>query len=180
MIGTDQRITSGPAATTAALRGRIHGCTRIVSRKVRFFSLAPRAPSIHGTTDERWSGPSRLLQEATLVAQSPGTLVDPNRTGRIGASACFGDSGGAVLRGGMLVGIITRATYPASSRACGYLTRWEALTLSAPVIASAAIVGERAVAEEPRDDQWQRSAPRPRVRQSFRGASNVYDFGAKW
>src|SRR3984893_17612541 len=49
MIGTDQRITSGPAARTAASRGRIHGCTRIVSRKVRFFSLAPRAPSIHGT-----------------------------------------------------------------------------------------------------------------------------------
>src|SRR5207302_3776163 len=48
VIGTDQRITSGPAATTAASRGRIHGCTRIVSRKVRFFSLAPRAPSIHG------------------------------------------------------------------------------------------------------------------------------------
>src|SRR6202048_4306681 len=44
MIGTDQRIISGPAARTAASRGRIHGCTRIVSRKVRFFSLAPRAP----------------------------------------------------------------------------------------------------------------------------------------
>src|SRR5262245_50307680 len=48
LIGTDQWITSGPAATPAALRGRIHGCTRIVSRKVRFFSLARRAPSIHG------------------------------------------------------------------------------------------------------------------------------------
>src|ERR1700737_3903387 len=33
LIGTDQRITSGPAARTAASRGRIHGCTRIVSRK---------------------------------------------------------------------------------------------------------------------------------------------------
>src|SRR5262245_59617941 len=50
LIGTDQRITSGPAATTAAFRGRIHGYTRIVSRKVRFFSLAPRAPSIHDPT----------------------------------------------------------------------------------------------------------------------------------
>src|SRR5262249_41962243 len=49
LIGTDQWITSGPAATPAALRGRIHGCTRIVSRKVRFFFLALRAPSIHGT-----------------------------------------------------------------------------------------------------------------------------------
>src|SRR6202022_3230943 len=47
LIGTDQRITSGPAATTAALKGRIHGCTRTLREKVRFFSLAPRAPSIH-------------------------------------------------------------------------------------------------------------------------------------
>src|SRR5438105_12388618 len=52
LVGTDQRITSGPAATAAAFRGRIHGCTRIVSRKVRFFSLAPRAPSIHGTEQQ--------------------------------------------------------------------------------------------------------------------------------
>jgi hypothetical protein len=42
LIGTDQRITSGPAATTAAFRSRIHGCTRNVSR-----NFAPRAPSIH-------------------------------------------------------------------------------------------------------------------------------------
>src|SRR5271166_7096926 len=50
LIGTDQRITSGPAARTAAFGGRIHGCTRTIRRKVRFFSLAPRAPSIHGTS----------------------------------------------------------------------------------------------------------------------------------
>src|SRR6516165_5918536 len=50
MIGTDQWITSGPAARTAAFRGRIHGCTRTFRESVRFFSLAPRAPSIHGTT----------------------------------------------------------------------------------------------------------------------------------
>src|SRR5262249_1005154 len=49
VIGTDQRITSGPAATTAAFRGRIHGCTRTFRKSVRFFSLAPWAPSIHGT-----------------------------------------------------------------------------------------------------------------------------------
>ncbi len=47
LIGTDQRITSGPAARTAAFRGRIHGCTRTIRGNVRF-SLAPRAPSIHG------------------------------------------------------------------------------------------------------------------------------------
>jgi hypothetical protein len=34
--------TSGPAARTAAFRGRIHGCTRTFREKVRFFSLAPR------------------------------------------------------------------------------------------------------------------------------------------
>jgi hypothetical protein len=28
LIGTDQRITSGPAVKTAALKGRIHDCTR--------------------------------------------------------------------------------------------------------------------------------------------------------
>jgi hypothetical protein len=33
LIGTDQRIISGPAARTAALRGRIHDCTRIVFAK---------------------------------------------------------------------------------------------------------------------------------------------------
>jgi hypothetical protein len=49
MFGTDQRITSGPAATTAAFKGRIHGCTRTIRGNVRFFFLAPRAPSIHGT-----------------------------------------------------------------------------------------------------------------------------------
>src|SRR5229473_1149949 len=49
LFGTDQRITSGPAARTAAFRGRIHGCTRTIRGTVRFFSLAPRAPSIHGT-----------------------------------------------------------------------------------------------------------------------------------
>ena len=60
VIGTDQRITSGPAARTAASRGRIHGCTRIVSRKVRFFSLAPRAASIHGTARKRSGRPNKF------------------------------------------------------------------------------------------------------------------------
>src|SRR5262249_52511270 len=50
LIGTDQRITSGPAARAAAFRGRIHGCTRTFRGTVQFFSLASRAPSIHGTS----------------------------------------------------------------------------------------------------------------------------------
>jgi hypothetical protein len=45
LVGTDQRITSGPAARTAALKGRIHGCTRTL-RKMSDSPLAPRAPSI--------------------------------------------------------------------------------------------------------------------------------------
>src|SRR5262249_32549792 len=68
LIGTDQWITSGPAATTAALRGRIHGCTRIVSRKVRFFFLALRAPSIHGT-DETFT--ARYLDDRSLRQSRP-------------------------------------------------------------------------------------------------------------
>src|SRR5579862_5429616 len=62
LVGTDQRITSGPAARAAASRGGpppnenrpytwLHPNA---SQKVRFFSLAPRAPSIHGPTV--WSG----------------------------------------------------------------------------------------------------------------------------
>jgi len=49
LVGTDQRITSGPAAITAAFKGRIHGCTRTL-RKTSDSPLAPRAPSIHGTS----------------------------------------------------------------------------------------------------------------------------------
>jgi transposase len=39
LFGTDQRITSGPAARTAAFRGRIHGCTRTISLKRQIFLL---------------------------------------------------------------------------------------------------------------------------------------------
>src|SRR3954447_1372155 len=47
--GTDQRITSGPAATTAASRGRIHGCTRH-ARKER--------AEVNGTDQRITSGPA--------------------------------------------------------------------------------------------------------------------------
>ena len=134
----------------------------------------------YGTTDESWIGPSRALHEATLVELNPGTLVDPNRTGRIGASACFGDSGGAVLRGGTLVGIITRATYPASPRACGYLTRWEPLTLSSPMVASAEpIVPKAAAADEPRHDAPEKPARLKRVRRSTPRSFNLFGLFAK-
>jgi hypothetical protein len=48
----------------------------------------------------------------------------------MGASACFGDSGGPVMRGGALVGVITRANYPGKRIACGYYTRWAPITVS--------------------------------------------------
>jgi hypothetical protein len=73
------------------------------------------------------------LHQATLVAASPYALVDPGRTGTISASACFGDSGGPVLRGGVLVGVITRAAHPSPHRACGDLTRWVPISVSGNV-----------------------------------------------
>src|SRR3974377_1728760 len=82
LVGTDQRITSGPAARTAAFRGRIHGCTRIVSRKVRFFSLALRAPSIHGTLQSKACSMvcPQLLAKADIRASRGHSGFDPTRT----------------------------------------------------------------------------------------------------
>ncbi len=99
----------------------------------------------YGTTSER-SYSFGALHEATLVSASTYALVDPRRSGSISASACFGDSGGPVMRGGMLVGIITRAAHPSPHIACGHLTRW------APVVASgeASAVAEEAAVVEPR------------------------------
>jgi hypothetical protein len=84
----------------------------------------------YGTTDERWRGSFGSLHEATLIAAAPFALVDPQRTGSISASACFGDSGGPVLRGGELIGVITRAAHPSPRIACGHLTRWAPVTVS--------------------------------------------------
>lgn len=84
----------------------------------------------YGTTDERWRGSFGKLHEASLVAAEPRALVDPKRDGSISASACFGDSGGPVMRGGQLVGIITRAAHPHPRIACGHLTRWAPVTLT--------------------------------------------------
>ncbi len=78
-------------------------------------------------------GGSGRLHQANLVAASPYALVDPGRDGAISASACFGDSGGPVLRGGVLVGVITRAAHPSPRRACGDLTRWAPLSVSGNV-----------------------------------------------
>jgi len=69
------------------------------------------------------------LRQASLMADSKYALIDPDREGSTGASACFGDSGGPVMRGGWLVGVITRAAHTSPRRACGMLTRWAPITL---------------------------------------------------
>lgn len=74
-----------------------------------------------------WLGP---LHQATVVVHEPFRLVAPDRMSDITASACFGDSGGAVLRNGALVGVITRASHPHPVIACGHLTHY------APVVAT--------------------------------------------
>jgi hypothetical protein len=108
---------------------------------------------------------SGSLREATLVAAEPRALVDPHRTGSIGASACFGDSGGPVLRGGMLVGVITRAAHPSPRIACGYLTRWAPISVSgeAEVVATKE---EPAAAEAPRPHHKSHQIRNTRVEQT--------------
>jgi hypothetical protein len=84
----------------------------------------------YGTPSERNRGAFGTLREARLVAAEPHALVDPNRSSSIGASACFGDSGGPVLRGSALIGIISRAAHPSPRIACGHLTRWVPIVVS--------------------------------------------------
>jgi hypothetical protein len=91
----------------------------------------------YGTTNERWRG-TGPLHKAELVPAGEHALVDPNRKGPISASACYGDSGGPVMRGGWLVGVITRAAHPSPRIACGDLTRWAPIALSSEVEATAA------------------------------------------
>jgi len=101
------------------------------------------------------------LRQASLVADSEYALVDPQRKGTTGASACFGDSGGPVIRNGRVIGVITRAAHPHPRRACGHLTRWAPITT-----ASAA---EVAAAEE--KQQASEQTRKPRTRQSRRARS---------
>jgi hypothetical protein len=116
----------------------------------------------YGTASEAARGAVGTLREAKLVAAEPRALVDPNRTGSIGASACFGDSGGPVLRGGALIGIITRAAHPHPHIACGHLTRW------APVVASDAAATTAAVVST--ESGTQVEEPRPVKRRSTKRA----------
>jgi hypothetical protein len=94
----------------------------------------------YGTSVEAQRALGASLQEATLVPAQDNTLVDPTRDGAISASACYGDSGGPVVRrsatGFVLVGIITRASHPSPKRVCGHLTHFAPLYGSGQVVAT--------------------------------------------
>lgn len=98
----------------------------------------------YGVSYESPRAPSAGLRQAQLVSQGGASLVDPNRKGSIGASACMGDSGGPVAQFDgsrfILVGIIDRASHPSPSRACGHLTHFVAASgfgYSATAVAAA-------------------------------------------
>jgi hypothetical protein len=114
----------------------------------------------YGAVDEIHRG-GGALHEATLVHAGRFLLVDPSRAGPVSASACFGDSGGPVLSGGQLVGVITRASYPRSPKACGYYTHY------APVIVSgraeAATTGSAGAATSGRPGRLGSAARQPRM-----------------
>jgi hypothetical protein len=110
-----------------------------------------------GTTSEaRWN--LGKLHEARVVVHVPFKLVAPDRAGNLSASACFGDSGGAVLRNGALVGVITRASHPHPSIACGHLTHY-APVVSTPYVDPRPLDGFE-VSAAPRNPQRRLMVPR--------------------
>jgi hypothetical protein len=114
----------------------------------------------YGSTNERGGGVFGRLHEAWLVAAEPFALVHPERAGPLSASACFGDSGGPVLRGGELVGIVTRAAHPWPHIACGHLTRWAPITVSGETATRVQTASVAVQAELPRVRISKRGAPR--------------------
>lgn len=124
----------------------------------------------YGVAYESPRAPSAGLRQANLVSQNgsgSGPLIDPNRNGNIGASACMGDSGGPVAQfdGSQytLVGIIDRASHPSPSRACGHLTHY---------VAAGGYLSNTAVASAPRPAR--RAANVKREKQTH-PANNGYD-----
>jgi len=105
------------------------------------------------------------LRQASLVADSEYALVDPEREGSTGASACFGDSGGPVIRGGRLLGVITRAAHPHPRRACGHLTRWTPITSASEAEIAAAEV-KQAAAGQARKSRHARHSRRVKSKQT--------------
>src|SRR6266498_3997457 len=67
LIGTDQRITSGPAVKTAALKGRyMTAPERFADSQI---PLAPRAPSIHDPTATLNRHPTKLCPKRSQPFQ---------------------------------------------------------------------------------------------------------------
>lgn len=97
-----------------------------------------------GATAEAQRGTLGGLHEASVVHHKPWLLVDPRRDGDLSASACYGDSGGAVLRNGALIGVITRASHPSPSKVCGHLTHYTPIVATA--VAPTPVVNDQAVA----------------------------------
>jgi Trypsin len=126
----------------------------------------------YGTANERYQSAFGTLREATVVAAEPRALADPKRSGSISASACFGDSGGPVMRGGMLVGIITRAAHPSPRIACGDLTRWAAITANgtAKVVAVADDAAAKTTEKTNEKATEKTSVAEPRERKARRHA----------
>jgi hypothetical protein len=118
------------------------------------------------------------LHEASLVAAGPRALVDPNRSGSISASACFGDSGGSVMRGSELVGIITRAAHPSPRIAGGHLTRWAPVTVSGSAAEKIELADiDSATEEPPRRARNKRSARANRNAATGVAVSEAVSFG---
>ncbi len=116
-----------------------------------------------GATIETKRGKLGSLHEAQVMVLQPFRLVAPERMSDISASACFGDSGGAVLRNGALVGIITRASHPSVGFSCGHLTHYVPIT-TAPFAAPPLTSGTNMHAAPrvpPRPGMYRR-APMPR------------------
>ena len=111
----------------------------------------------YGATDERYRGSMGALREASLMPAGRYNLIDPTRNSSISASACYGDSGGPVLRGSQLVGVISRAAHPHPRIACGHITRW------APIVASGSAVAraDAFTKETPSVQTSAELAPRP-------------------
>src|SRR6266404_4240536 len=83
LFGTDQRITSGPAAT------RLHSKAEYMTAPERFadsqIPLAPRAPSIHGSCEERtresvWDRSADHIRASGHTAALKGRIHDRTRT----------------------------------------------------------------------------------------------------
>src|SRR6516165_6256188 len=77
-LGLDQRITSGPAAIAAALKGRIHGCTRTLRRTSDSSCIAGAVHTWHKPTFRCGANVLSLLGVKRTLRGCP-RLVDVKR-----------------------------------------------------------------------------------------------------